>query len=175
VTDANALDASNPIEKMLAPSAVQAARRWRFSPASRNGTPVSSTTVVVFQFGKNLLSAPLLDVSLSQQAPASQPPIAVDSASATFSVAVPIARESPVLSPAAWSAIQHEVSLRVAVDVNSEGHVTGAKALDASDPIEKLLAPHAEQAIHLWRFNPARRNGTPVASTAVVLFQFGKN
>jgi protein TonB len=173
VTDANALDAANPTEKILASSAVQAARRWRFNPARRNGTPVASTTVVVFEFGNNSSSARLLDES--QQATASQSNTVIDSAFQTSSAAVPISRESPVISPAAWSAIRHEVSLRVAVDVNSEGRVTGARALDTSDPIEKLLAPAAEQAAHLWRFNPARRNGTAVASTTVIVFQFGKN
>jgi hypothetical protein len=105
----------------------------------------------------------------------SPPPEPADSPPVMFSAAVPITRASPVLSPAARSAIRQEVSLRVAVEVDSEGRVTGARPLDTANPVEKLLAPLAVEAARLWRFSPARRNGAAVASETVVGFQFGKN
>lgn len=101
------------------------------------------------------------------------PPL-VDS---SFTAATPISRWVAVLPPAAKAAIHQEVSIRVAVTVNRDGHVTGAHPVDvdAGDPLEKLLAPYAVKAARRWRFSPARRNGVPVASETVIPFRFTRN
>ncbi len=53
VTTARVADATDPVAKRLAPEAIQAARRWRFTPARRNGVPVTGYVVLAFRFAKN--------------------------------------------------------------------------------------------------------------------------
>jgi len=50
VVSATPTEAHMPAQKMLAPQAVQAALLWRFEPARRNGQPVSSESVLKFDF-----------------------------------------------------------------------------------------------------------------------------
>ena len=45
-------DVSQPAQKLVSPLAVQAALKWRFQPARRNGRPVSSETVLKFAFDR---------------------------------------------------------------------------------------------------------------------------
>jgi hypothetical protein len=128
------------------------------------------------QLGQAVSDPAVLAVAVS---PIAAPPVVAqpvaDDPPLTFSAAAPIARVSPVVSPATRSAIRESVSIRVAIQVDPEGKVTGARPVDATDPIEKLLAQPAVQAARLWRFDPARRNGAPVASETVVVFQFARN
>jgi outer membrane biosynthesis protein TonB len=50
VVGATPVNPSTPPQKLLAPIAAQAAMRWQFEPARRNGQPVDSETVVTFNF-----------------------------------------------------------------------------------------------------------------------------
>lgn len=50
VVSAAPMDTTSAAEKLLAPEAVQAARLWRFEPARRNGLPVSSESMLRFDF-----------------------------------------------------------------------------------------------------------------------------
>jgi TonB family protein len=86
---------------------------------------------------------------------------------------LPLRQISPHISPDDRSLIHGNVSVRVTVSVDPHGSVTDAKPLDIQSPEEKLLAPYAVQAAKLWRFDPARRGGAPVASETVIVFHFG--
>ena len=72
-------------------------------------------------------------------------------------------------------AIPRDVSIRVAVQIDREGRVKDARPLNDKDATERLLAKNAVQAARRWRFNPARRDGIPIASETVLVFQFAKN
>jgi protein TonB len=92
----------------------------------------------------------------------------------TFS-AVPIKRVNPTLPRAADLVISQEISIRVAVEIDREGRVSDAHPLNDKDAKERLLATNAVKAARRWRFNPARRDGMPVPSETVLVFQFAKN
>ena len=95
--------------------------------------------------------------------------------STTFTAPFPIARVSPTIPESARAIIQRPVSVRVAVHVDPQGRVTSTRPLDNADPVLRLLAPYAAQAAREWRFYAARRDGIPVASDTVVVFQFARN
>lgn len=50
VVSAAPVAASTTAQKLLAPQAAQAALLWQFEPASRNGVPVNSETLLTFEF-----------------------------------------------------------------------------------------------------------------------------
>jgi outer membrane biosynthesis protein TonB len=52
VVAATPVGISNSIQRLLAPSAAQAAMLWRFTPASRNGQPIESEMVLRFEFDR---------------------------------------------------------------------------------------------------------------------------
>jgi TonB family protein len=91
----------------------------------------------------------------------------------TFS-AVPIKRVNPTVPRAASLVISQEISIRVAVEIDREGRVRDARPLNDKDATERLLATNAVKAARRWRFNPARRDGMPVPSETVLVFQFAK-
>lgn len=86
---------------------------------------------------------------------------------------VPLARVTPRVPGAL--AIQRDVLIRIAVDIDSNGKVTGAHSLDGKDLLERMLSPYALQAARLWRFYPARRDGVAIASQTILAFQFNRN
>jgi hypothetical protein len=52
VMAATPANTSGSSQKLLSPSAVQAAMLWRFEPARRNGQPVDSQTILKFDFAR---------------------------------------------------------------------------------------------------------------------------
>jgi len=52
--------------------------------------------------------------------------------------------------------------------------VIEGRPVGATNPTQKLLSADAVQAAMLWRFEPARKNGRPVASETVLKFDFGR-
>jgi outer membrane biosynthesis protein TonB len=47
---ASAINVSTMAQRILSPSAIQAAMLWRFQPARRDGKPVPSETILKFEF-----------------------------------------------------------------------------------------------------------------------------
>jgi TonB family protein len=64
--------------------------------------------------------------------------------------------------------------VEVKVNVDAEGRVSDARPLNASGSSQRLLGPTAVQAAKLWLFEPARRDGQPVASETVLKFDFAR-
>lgn len=90
----------------------------------------------------------------------------------TFSAPVPLKRVMPAIAPSTRSLIRDEVSVRVAINVDPQGKVTDAHSVQAESGVARMLAAPAVQAAKLWQFEPARRDGAPVAGEAVVVFHF---
>lgn len=108
--------------------------------------------------------------------PLSIPPPRVHAPSSeiSYTAAIPRRRISPAAPVNLRSAIRGNVSVEVKVAIDSDGKVTRAALRDARSPAQKLLAPHATQAALLWRFEPARRNGQPIDSEAILRFEFAR-
>jgi TonB family protein len=53
VTAARLVSQSGPYTALLAPSALNTARTWRFRPATLGGQPIQSTTVLTFRYARS--------------------------------------------------------------------------------------------------------------------------
>jgi len=85
---------------------------------------------------------------------------------------VPVRKVSPAVPLSLRSLVQHDISIEVSVSIDAEGKVMSAALVKTRGSGQKLLSPSAVQAAMLWRFEPARRNGQPVDSQAVLKFDF---
>ncbi|HWQ54796.1 MAG TPA: energy transducer TonB [Bryobacteraceae bacterium] len=65
-----------------------------------------------------------------------------------------------------------DVALGVKVFIDQAGRVTGAEVISRKGRVNSQLADSALSAARLWRFEPATRNGKPVASDAILDFHF---
>ncbi len=92
----------------------------------------------------------------------------------TFAAPVPVKRVPPVVPPAARSLLHDPVVVTVVVDIDAHGKVTAARLSGVNKGLQQLLAPNSVQAAKSWRFEPALRNGVPVASQTELSFRFTK-
>jgi len=139
-------------EELVGPS-VEALNQWKFRPAVSNGKEVASTVVVPFHFNadysskartiRNSMEINLVDV---------QPK--------------PIKKHEPVL-PISLAKKKGDAWLLVYVD--EHGFVAEADVLKTSSP---ELGTHAKIAAQQWTFEPAMKDGQPVASKISVPFRF---
>jgi len=59
--------------------------------------------------------------------------------------------------------------------VDERGSVTRAELVEKTGPVSwSVAAEPALQAARAWRFEPARRDGRPVPSSALVTFRFNR-
>ena len=92
--------------------------------------------------------------------------------SVTFTAAVPLKRVAPVVPPGARSLLREPVVVTVVVDVDAHGKVTAARSSGVNTGLRQLLAPSSVQAAKQWQFEPALRNGVPVASQTELSFRY---
>lgn len=92
--------------------------------------------------------------------------------SVTFTAAVPLKRVPPVIPSGARALLHEPVVVTVVVDVDGRGKVTAARLSGDNKGVRQLLAPNCVQAARLWQFEPALRNGVPVASQTELSFRF---
>jgi TonB family protein len=90
----------------------------------------------------------------------------------TYEAVVPVRKAIPAVPRNLRALISERISVAVKVVVDAAGEVISAKPVNASGSGTKLLNDCAVQAAMLWRFEPARRDGQPVGSEAVVTFNF---
>lgn len=83
--------------------------------------------------------------------------------------ATPVARVQPAY-PAEAARVKAEGSVTVKVDVGANGMPTNVTLAKRSG--ERVLDEAALEAVRQWRFQPAIRNGKPVASTVEVPVDF---
>jgi TonB family protein len=70
--------------------------------------------------------------------------------------------------------ITTDVQLDVAVAIDANGKVTGARVASTKGAAAGLLTIEALKAAQLFRFQPARENGRNVASSMVLTFRFAR-
>ncbi|WP_343344607.1 energy transducer TonB [Sphingomicrobium sp. XHP0239] len=72
--------------------------------------------------------------------------------------------------PAALQRQGKEAALRLRLDVDARGRVTSVTLLNEADP--RFFRAAREHVMKVWRYTPATRGGTPVASTQTVTLRF---
>jgi len=124
------------------------------------------------------LSAPLPPAAPPARTPNAATPAQVTSI--TFVSPVPSRRVNPSIPQTTRSLLErimpHDTqSIDIRVQIEPSGAVSSATPVGDLNPAQKLLAPWAVQAARLWRFEPARRNGQPMASDYVLTFVFNRH
>jgi TonB family protein len=89
-----------------------------------------------------------------------------------YSAPTAMLKITPSVPTGVRSMIREAASVEVRVSIDAEGKVTSAIPVSGSGSRQDLLRPVAVQAALLWRFEPARKNGHPVASETRVKFDF---
>ncbi len=115
--------------------------------------------------------------SVSPQAPSPAPKPAPSPAVTASRIAQPKAtyRAPAVVAAGVRSRIKGVIPIDVRVQIDTRGHVVSATPVTRQHSgIEEYLAARAVQAAKLWRFEPARENGTAVAGTQILHFVFEK-
>lgn len=94
----------------------------------------------------------------------------------SFVAAMPLKRVIPTMPSGArsWLRDKSPVKVSVKVEVAADGRVRRASLAKSDSIAETMLAPSALQAARLWHFQPATRDGVPVVSETVLVFEFAK-
>jgi Gram-negative bacterial TonB protein C-terminal len=84
-----------------------------------------------------------------------------------------IYKAPPVIAAGVRPRIKGTVPIDVRVQIDARGHVVSATPVAKQrSGLDEYLAGRAVQAARLWRFEPARENGKPVAGTQILHFVF---
>lgn len=154
---ATVIRVSPPEATALSDAAIAAVLKWHFKPKVRDGVAVAGEVEipVKFELGKDSGTHAAIPEKTAQ---------AFNSAS--------YRTLSPLVYPA--SAIRNKIEGMVFVDatIDAEGRVTSATLDHAEPAIATVLGAAATSAVKTWRFNPAMRDGKPVAGLAVVPLRF---
>ena len=70
--------------------------------------------------------------------------------------------------------ITTDVQVDVAVAIDANGKVTGARVASTKGAAAGLLTIEALKAAQLFRFQPARENGRDIAGSMVLTFRFAR-
>ncbi len=89
-----------------------------------------------------------------------------------YETAVPVRKVRPTLPAGLHFLLSEPVSIEIKVEIDTAGKVASAIPVGSLSAAQKLLAPQAADAARLWRFQPARKNGAPVASESLLKFDF---
>ncbi|MEM8932433.1 MAG: TonB family protein, partial [Acidobacteriota bacterium] len=168
VVDARVVESAGP---RLDRVALETFRTWQFQPAERDGVAVESPYRVSFRFALDRRPSPPPPTTGRQPAappppPASSPPPA-ESAAGTVEDPLPFGgdfeppqrRVSPL--PSLPRGRAGEVgNLVLSVVVDREGRVARIETEQGVDP---QVTEQAIDAVKRWRFQPATRDGEPVA------------
>jgi len=157
-------------EPALADAAVAAVRQWRYEPAVTDGAPVEVPTEITVNFtlaGHGKRQGPGQSADSADQAASATPPATTEEGSPEQVYAVEDGVKPPqaVYSPepsytesARKAGVQGTVLL--AVVVNSEGNVRDVEVCRRLDPALDL---QATRTVSQWKFQPATKDGQPVA------------
>jgi outer membrane biosynthesis protein TonB len=133
---------------------LDAVRTWSFEPARLNRNPVEGSLTIVFQFPQSYVP-PL--TSQERTFPAA-------AADSSDRAAVPLYTREPNYPPR--SVIDGSVAIFATVD--EQGQVSSTRVLRDIEPLTDATL----DALRVWRFAPARRDGENVESSAVVVITF---
>ena len=145
----------------LEKEALQTVRTWRFRPAMRDGKPVSVRLMVevsfrLFDHGNGVFFPPKGYVFPPQPLEGAIPPKPIDTPDPEYT------------DKARRAKLEGQVS--VEVTVNKKGRVTQAKQLGPK--LGMGLDKQALKAARKWRFEPATRDGKPIAATERIVVTF---
>ncbi len=143
----------NATHEELAAAAESALRKWKFQPASKRGEPIASTVVVPFIFYAS-------DASRERTIRESRSLDLVD-------VQPKLTKRHEPTLPLSMEKETGDAWLHLYID--EHGYVAQADPLKSSNP---SLAKYAQEAALQWKFDPAIKDGQPVASKTAVPFRF---
>jgi TonB family protein len=157
---------------ILAPSAIEAVKQWKYKPFLVDGEPVEVETTVQVNF--TLAGAPPQQPDAPpnssstppQQPDASAPPQRVRVSSGVMAGLL-ISKVNPTYPDDAKQArIQGVVLLHVQID--KEGNVEKIELISG----HPLLAPAAIEAVQQWKYKPYLLNGNPIEVDTQVQVNF---
>jgi TonB family protein len=157
---------------ILAPSAIEAVKQWKYKPFLVDGEPVEVETTVQVNF--TLAGAPAQQTDAPpnssstppQQPDASAPPQRVRVSSGVMAGLL-ISKVNPTYPDDARQArIQGVVVLHVQID--KEGNVEKIELISG----HPLLAPAAIEAVQQWKYKPYLLNGNPIEVDSQVQVNF---
>jgi TonB family protein len=126
--------------------------------------------------GGGLKAPEFLQPSLQQPAPKFEPPPAITPPPTKVVVAVqpprPTQQVKPIVPQNAIAMLKRTVDVQVRVYVNETGKVVNAEPVGSAAGLYQYLTASALQAARNWKFQPAQRGTTPVASDIILHFLF---
>ena len=126
--------------------------------------------------GAGLKAPEFLQPSLQQPPPKFEPPPANTPSPAKIVIAVqpprPTQQVKPIVPQNAIAMLKRTVDVQVRVYVNETGKVVSAEPVGSAAGLYQYLTAAALQAARNWKFQPAQRGPTPVASDIVLHFLF---
>jgi len=159
-------------DPVLAKSAIDAVKKWKFKPFIKNGKPISVSSKLPFNFAFS-------ENIHQEEAPRDEADAAPGSPPATgeapkrvrvsqgVSTGLLVYKVQPVYPPEARrEGIQGQVVLQAVI--SKEGRIAGLKLI--SGP--KELAPAAIGAVEQWRYKPYLLMGNPVEVDTEILVNF---
>lgn len=179
-----------------APAVIRAETATRVMPIEQNVTaaqsqgPTNSATpplriesLPILEQPPNLVSRPAIEnenpaIVQHLQPPAPAPPPSPSPSPSPSTISLPVQPPKPirqiraVLPVNVKALLSQEVQVQVKVSIDETGKVVRAEPLPQKG-IGGFLGVTAANAARLWKFEPARRAGQPVASEAVLQFHFG--
>jgi hypothetical protein len=103
------------------------------------------------------------------------PPPAPVTATARITPPKAVYKAPPVIAAGVRPRIKGSIPIDVRVQIDARGHVVSATPVTKQHSgLDEYLASRAVQAARLWRFEPARENGKPVAGAQILHFVFEK-
>ena len=157
-------DGAQPSEIVLTPDQL---RRGSFP--YRPATPDPLFHLKAYA-GANLIAVDTVHVL---QSPAPPPPPPPAEPAAAEVAAIPRRKVEPLISAGIRNRLTAPMAIRVNVQINKAGFVNHASSDVTEHGLRRYLANAAVKAAYHWRFTPARApDGTPVASTSAISFEF---
>jgi|SRR5580700_1162506 TonB family protein len=148
-------------DPVLAKSAIEAVKQWKFKPFIKNGKPISVSSKLPFSFA---FSGNIRDEEVPTDTTAAIKRVRV---SKGVSQGLLVYRVQPVYPlEARREGIQGQVILRAVI--SKEGRISGLTLI--SGP--KELAPAAIGAVEQWRYKPYLLMGDPVEVDTEILVNF---
>jgi hypothetical protein len=122
---------------------------------------------------RGLRSPDFLAPSLQQPAPKfTEPPPSPPRVAIAVQPPRPTQQVRPIVPPTAIAMLKRTVDIQVRVSVSDQGKVIGTEATGPAAGLYHYLATSAVQAARNWKFQPAQRGTTPVASEIILHFLF---
>jgi len=161
---------------VLADEAVDAVQNWKFTPYTQNGTPLRVVQNLTFSFvsGKKVAELEPLPPATADAIPSSRILKSISSGGGVFRVGGGVTAPKPIYSPdpgytekARKDKYQGICVLSLIVGPDGQ-----ARDIKVARAIGQGLDAKAVEAVSTWKFEPATKDGKPVAVLVNVEVQF---